>query len=199
MMPNQETQKPIHKMLTQMQRDAVLLSLMNEMREKGSWCGEIHIQKSVFFLQELMNVPLGLEFILYKHGPYSFDLADVVTALRADSLLEYKSRRPYGPSLILTKTGEDFRNRYPKTLEKYADRMQFVAEKLGKMGVAELERQATALFVIFNENCDADSRASRIIELKPHIKIDQARDALENVDAMIKEVAEKGLSSVMPT
>ena len=180
-------------MLKSMQRDAILLSLMNEMRENGSWCGETHIQKSVYFLQELLQVPMGHDYILYKHGPYSFDLADAVTALRADSLLEYKSRRPYGPSLIPTKTGQDFLNRYPKTLAKYADRLQFIAGKMGRMGVAELERQATALFVILNEKCKEDSRASKIIELKPHIQIDQAEKALESIEAMIKEACEKGL------
>ena len=178
-------------MLKRMQRDAILLSLMNEMRDKGSWCGETHIQKSVYFLQELLEVPMNQEFILYKHGPYSFDLADAVTAMRADSLLEYKSRRPYGPSLLPTKTGQDFLNRYPKTLGKYAERMRFVAEKIGKMGVAELERQATALYVTLNEKCAGNSRAILITELKPHIKIDQAEKALESVDAMIKEVAKK--------
>lgn len=185
-------------MLNSMQRDAVLLSLMDEMKAKGSWCGETHIQKSVYFLQELLKVPMGFEFILYKHGPYSFDLTDAVTAMRADFLLEYKTHPPYGPSHHTTESGKNFLNRYQDVVERYKERMQFVAEKLGKMGVAELERQATALFVIFNENCDADSRASKIIELKPHIKIDQARDALENVDSMIKEVAEKGLISVIP-
>ena len=42
-------------MLKRMQRDAVLLSLMNEMRAKGSWCGETHVQKSAYFLQELLK------------------------------------------------------------------------------------------------------------------------------------------------
>ena len=92
-----------------MQRDAILLSLINEMRAKGSWCGETHIQKSV--------------------------------------------------------------------------------------GVAELERQATALYVTLNERCPGNSRAILITELKPHIKIDQAEKALESVDAMIKEAAEKGRCS----
>ncbi len=170
-----------------------MLSLMNEMRAKGSWCGETHIQKSVYLLQELLDVPMNLEFILYKHGPYSFDLADAVTAMRADNLLEYKLRRPYGPSLIPTKTGQNFLNQYPKTQEKYAERAQFVAEKIGKIGVAELERLATALYVTLNEKCAGNSRAILITKLKPHIKIEEAEKALENVDAMIKEVAEKGL------
>ena len=182
-------------MLKRMQRDAVLLSLMNEMRTNGSWCGETHVQKSAYFLQELLNVPMNLEFILYKHGPYSFDLTDAITAMQADSLLEYQSRPPYGPSLLPTKTSQDFLNQYPKTLERYAKKVQFVAEKIGKMGVAELERQATALYVTLNEKGTENSRANMITGMKPHIKMDQAEKALESIDAMIKEAAEKGLCS----
>jgi uncharacterized protein YwgA len=103
-------------MMKRMQRDAVLLSLIKEMKDKGSWCGETHIQKAAYFLQELLGVPMGFEFILYKHGPYSFDLSDEVTAMRADSLLEYKTRVPYGPNLFPTKEGQEFLLRYPKTL-----------------------------------------------------------------------------------
>ena len=73
--------------------------------------------------------------------------------------------------------------------------VQFVA-KIGKMGVAELERQATALYVTLNEKGTENSRANMITVMKPHIKMDQAEKALENVDAMIKEADEKGLRSI---
>lgn len=180
-------------MIKRMQRDAVLLSLMDEMKANGSWCGETHIQKSTYFLQELLEVGIGFDFILYKHGPYSFDLSDAVTAMRADNLIEYKTRLPYGPSLFSTREGQKFLNQYPKTREKYEKKVQFIAEKTAKMGVAELERLATALYVTLNEN-RGEKRASRITELKPHIKIDEAEKAVNDVDAMIREAAEKGLS-----
>lgn len=174
-------------MMKRMQRDAVLLSLMKEMKAKGSWCGETHIQKAAYFLQELLEVPMSFEFILYKHGPYSFDLSDEITAMRADSLLEYKTRLPYGPSLLPTKEGQEFLKQYPKTLGKYAEKVQFIAEKIGKMGVAELERLATALYVTLNENYQEKPREERIIELKPHIKIDEAYEAVKNVDFIRRE------------
>ena len=47
--------------------------------------------------------------------------------------------------------------------------------------------------VTLNEKCARNSRAILITELKSHIKIDQAEKALESVDAMTKEAAEKGL------
>jgi hypothetical protein len=52
-------------------RQVVLLSLLETMGARGSWCGETHVQKCTYFLQEALDVPLGLSFVLYKHGPFS--------------------------------------------------------------------------------------------------------------------------------
>jgi len=73
--------------MNRLKRDVVILSLIENLKKKGSWCGETHIQKATYFLQELFDFPLGFEFILYKHGPFSFDLSDKLTAMRADMLL----------------------------------------------------------------------------------------------------------------
>lgn len=83
-------------MMKRLQREAVLLSLIIEMKARGSWCRETHIQKTTYFLQELLEVPMGFEFILYKHGPFSFDLSDEITAMRSNALLQYQSHAPYG-------------------------------------------------------------------------------------------------------
>jgi uncharacterized protein YwgA len=182
-------------MMKRLQRDAVLLSLIKEMRARGSWCGETHIQKATYFLQELLGIPMGLEFILYKHGPFSFDLSDEITAMRADALIQYQTREPYGPSLFPTEESQEFLLQYPKTLKNYAKEIQFVAEKIGTLGVAELERLATALYVTFNENGQRTSLEDRITELKPHIKIDEAREAVKNVDVIRREARAKGLAS----
>ena len=68
--------------MNRLQRAAVLLTLLEQLQARGSWCGETHVQKSVYFLQDLLQVPLGFEFVLYKHGPYSFDLNDEITAVQ---------------------------------------------------------------------------------------------------------------------
>jgi hypothetical protein len=62
--------------------------------------GETHMQKATFFLQELIKVPLGFEFLLYKHGPFSFDLRDELTFMRAQGFLRLEPQYPYGPTLV---------------------------------------------------------------------------------------------------
>ena len=70
------------------QRAALLTLLNREMLRRGSWCGETHLQKATLFLQDLMGVDSGFEFILYRHGPFSFDLRYELSSMQADNLLE---------------------------------------------------------------------------------------------------------------
>src|SRR6516225_10114425 len=81
---------------------AVLTRLIEQLRARGSWCGETHVQKATLFLQDLMCVPLGFDFILYKHGPFSFDLRDELTSLRADGLIKLEPQWGYGPRIATT-------------------------------------------------------------------------------------------------
>jgi uncharacterized protein YwgA len=175
--------------MTEEHKDVVLLSFVKLLFKKGSWCGETHVQKATYFLQELLQVPLGFEFIFYKHGPYSFDLNDQITSLRADLLLTVKSRDPYGPSILSGENAASFLERFPKTRERYRDQAEFVAKRLGRKNVTELERLATALFVTKNELPEGtvEARAARINELKPHVALDLARAAVEEYDQLADE------------
>src|SRR5262249_7838745 len=175
--------------MDRLKRGVVLTRLIEKMRAHGSWCGETHVQKSTFFLQDLTKVPLEFDFILYKHGPFSFDLRDDLTGLRADELIRLEPQWPYGPQIALTDRSEHFQRIYPKTLRKYDDRIAFVAEKLGSKEVADLERLATALFVTQREeaNASVDARSKKLTDLKPHISVESARAAVEEVDRIAKD------------
>src|SRR6516225_7231574 len=131
--------------MDRLQRAAVLTELMDQLRLNGSWCGETHVQKAVYFLQEVLGVPTRFDYILYKYGPYSFDLTEDLTALRADYLIEFDHKSPgYGPALVPTPTSTALRERFPKTLDKYRRQIDFIAEVFGSKGVADLEKLATA-------------------------------------------------------
>lgn len=174
-------------------RQAVVLSLIEKLDLYGSWCGETHIQKSLYFLQEMLGVPTGFDFILYKHGPFSFDLRDELNVMRANMIIELHSKPyPYGPSLLPGDAAERLKELYPKTAKVYELQIDYIAMKLADLRVAELERLATALYVTLEEGREktVQARARRINELKPHVKIDEAKRAVEEVDFLMIE-AEK--------
>lgn len=175
--------------MDRIKKAAILLRLIDKLCEKGSWCGETHIQKATFFLQELMQVPTEFEFILYKHGPFSFDLRDELTSLRADGLIEFELQWPYGPRIVPTELSEYIQKTYSKTLTKYDNRIAFVAEKLGNKRVIELERLATALYVTKNmvSGGTDDERANEIVSLKPHVSLESAKTSIEEIDRIMDE------------
>src|SRR5438105_13237303 len=130
-------------------RSAVLLALLDQLHAHGSWCGETNVQKSVYFVQELLDVPLGFDFVFYKYGPFSFELSDELTALQGDGLLRVVIRDPrYGPSLLPGEAGPSFLERFPRTRARYVPALRFVAERLADKNVTELEKLATALYVM---------------------------------------------------
>jgi hypothetical protein len=170
------------------QRTAVITRLAERLRERGSWSGETHVQKVVFVMQELLDVKFEFEFILYKHGPFSFDLRDELSSLCADNLLKYQAQSPpYGPKIGVLPDAKALQERFPKTLGSHTAKIEFVCDRLGNKGVAELERLATALWVTTREGTgdSVDQRAKKLNKLKPHVSIDEAKAAVVAMDEVI--------------
>lgn len=168
--------------LTELERRAVLARLIDQMDKSGSWNGETHIQKAVYFLQTATGVPTNLGFVLYKHGPYSFDLHDELVWMKADQFIGIRPKYPYGPSFHLAELGSVMLSRFPKMASRFTGQIKFVANEFCEMQVVELERLATAWFVTVNHPADPEKRASTVNSLKPHITLEEARSAIQRVD-----------------
>jgi uncharacterized protein YwgA len=161
--------------MKRLQKAAVISELADRLREHGSWSGETHLQKAAYFLQELLRVPLGYDFVLYRYGPFSFELRNELMEMRADGLLEQRPAPPYGPSLIPTEASAESRAKFPKTLSRHRRSIEFVASALGSKGVTDLEAIATALYVHEKEGIRSpEALQRRVIDVKPHLSKEQA-------------------------
>ena len=175
--------------MDRLKRAAVLTRLMERLREHGSWCGETHVQKATFLVQELMELPLELEFVLYRHGPYSFDLRDELTALRADGLVRLDPQGWWGPHCIPTEHSAYIQGLYPHTLRQYEDRLTFVATTLGDKGVAALERLTTAYYALVRPETGG-AVAQKVVWMtkrKPHIPAELAATAFDGAQRLVEE------------
>jgi hypothetical protein len=181
--------------MTEARRAAVIAELVRRLRAHHSWTGETHVQKTAYFLQEMLGIPLGLRYTLYKFGPFSFELRDQLTDMRGLGQLKLEPQpRPYGPKLAAGDGAEQLRTRFPKTIARNESAIEFVAEQFGSLGVGSLERLATALMVS-QEMPDAslDEQAERLNSYKPHVSQDEAKAALEKVAAARAQAVESGL------
>lgn len=169
----------------------LLVSMAERLRANGSWAGETHLQKATYILQRVLGVPVGFEFILYKHGPFSFDLRNEIASLRADGFFEWeiKSER-YGPSLKPGPMSDLLKRQFGSTANRFSARLDFVSTRLGNRNVAELERLATAIYVTREEMLAADQRAARINSLKRHVTLMEAESAVKEADELIAQAAD---------
>src|SRR5690242_3103935 len=110
-------------------RYAVLIDLIKKLRSKGSWCGETHIQKAAYLVQDISKSRLGYKFVIYKHGPYSSDLKGELTAMKASEVIDFYFRQEgYGPSIKPTKFGERLYEVNKEEVGRFAKINDFVVD-----------------------------------------------------------------------
>jgi len=165
-------------------RCALVVELATQLRARGSWCGETHLQKALYILQDLSKSNLGYKFVIYKHGPYSFDVNSELTAMRAANILEFQFQREgYGPSIAPTEFGKRVSKVNENNIKEYRPIIKFLSEWFAGSDVRHLEKVATAYFVTSKNPRDpAIERAKKLNALKPHVDIQAAEEAVRIVD-----------------
>ena len=170
-------------------RCTVIVDLIKKLRKRGSWCGETHIQKAMYIVQDLAKANLGYKFIMYKHGPFSFELKDELAGMRASNVIELSfPQQEYGPSICATEFGERIYKVNEENIEKFKTINDFVANWFAASDVKDLEKVATAYYVSKKYPRDPITERAKIISgLKPHVDIFAAEEAVKIVDKKREE------------
>ena len=164
-----------------------LTLVIGRLNKQGSWTGETHIQKVAFFLKELLG--LGkFRFVLYKYGPFSFDLRKSIAYLKALDLVRLELREPpYGSSLVLTERGRKLAEKLAREMDKRTlAKVDEIAKEFGNKTVSELERLSTALYLM-GRNLNTEDAAKRLHELKPHISEGEALTACKAIERLLEQ------------
>ena len=168
----------------------LIARLIGRMRKHGSWSGATHVQKSVFFLNQLLKVDVPFNFVLHYHGPFSRDLHEVLNWLEQYGEVGVEARGEYGPRYYLTYEGMELAEKQGDN----TDRIEWVSELIAPKSVTELEPVSTALFLKMQrpERSDSDT-AAEINRLKPHISVPAAVHAIRELDELRSRAREDGL------
>lgn len=166
---------------------ALICALAEKLFAAGSWCGETHMQKAAYVAKRWLGVSEfdDYEFILYMHGPFSFDLKGELRAMRVEGWLRSRFRpgTPYGPTLRPTELAEKPRNAREREFD-------FIAKEFGGKNVAELERLTTALLATekLGKDKSVSERVQQLRKWKLHFSETEALQAVRDADNMLKRI-----------
>jgi hypothetical protein len=162
------------------QRLRLLASVVQMLDEAGSWTGRMHIQKLLYFAQELLGLESDYEFVLYQRGPYSFDLDADIRSLRSIGAVDITPMPPYGPSYGATALGDVLGKASPVG-EQATAKLRALAGELGPKQARDLELLATTLYVLRERRRSDKAVVRRVVSLKPQFSEDDAQDAIRQV------------------
>ena len=169
--------------MDRVQQAALLTQFIHLWHHHGHRCGEAFLQKGVYLVQEWAAVPLGYDFLLYKHAPFSKGLQYELTALRADGLVRLDLQEGL-VQVALTPQASYLQSRYPAMLAQHRQAMDTLAARLKGTTLFELECMSTAWYLKNRAGVSWDGLAEYLVSKKPHIALAEAYQAVKVIKAV---------------
>jgi len=162
----------------QFYKHAYILRVIQKLHQYGSWTGKTHVHKALSLLRDLGKVPVPFEFVLYKHGPYSFEVEAELEQMRSYGAITMEpNTRGYG---VVLKAGEaaSLVEQSASLSAEVSQAIDQVCRFVSSRSAAELERLATASWIRYQERLDDPAEVARRLHfLKPHVSIVEAERA----------------------
>ena len=168
-------------------KHALILEVVETLHKQNSWTGKTHVQKTLFLMEAIASVSLPFDFILYKHGPYSFDIESEMEEMKGYFALTSVPVPGYGVTL---NPGEkaDFIRQKASLTPKEKKGIERVCKFVGTKDVRELERLATIAWIHSREGIHStEAVTTRLHELKPHISLQEAEQAQRDILPFLSE------------
>lgn len=165
-----------------------ILRTIEQLQKSGSWTGKTHVQKSLYLVQALTRVAVPFEFVLYMHGPYSFDVEEELAQMKSYTAIEIAPVPAYGVIIRPGNMAPYVKDKANLTAEEESA-IERVCRFVGNKRVAELEKTATAAWIRTKEHrISPVDVANRLNELKPHIPVASAKIAYEQLREAFADV-----------
>ena len=166
-------------------RVALIIALMERLRQRGAWCSETSIHKALYLAESMFSVPYGIRWTLHHYGPYAPGLRAELQGLCHSGVLEWSPDVAAGGHLSARDQGRRLLANNATETARWGRQLDVVANALAPLSVNDLESVATAWWVTSRASVPAvDARVDALVSVKPHIRRQKAVDAMHIVDEL---------------
>ena len=150
---------------------SLVLAVIRSLKQHGSWTGKTHVQKSLFLIKTATQIDVPFTFVLFKHGPYSFELETELEQMK--SYLAITSEPdPNGYGVVLSPgPGSRFIDERGGLSDVESMRVGRVCRFVGQRNVSELEHRHCGV--------DSENGESRRLRVRRR-EVEQAQDPCFN-------------------
>jgi len=163
----------------------IIADLAFKLKDISPQFGKTVLQKLVYILQEIYNVPCDYDYILYNYGPYCGELAEDLSFFSSMGGVKVEWNKSGGYRILPAVKTEHFRQRAKDFLDKYKNEISEVIKNFGWMTARDLELRSTIIFVykesVRQNNMDKENITSRVKDIKPHFTQEEISSALEQL------------------
>jgi hypothetical protein len=111
-------------------------------------CTDLFVQRAVFLMQELLVIDARYRFSLYKLGPMSVELEDVLAGLRSDGLLTVSATmQPFGATYSITALGRNYIEQRSSAVRMELHRIASFVRCLDVICPGGMDQVATAAYL----------------------------------------------------
>ncbi|HAA47421.1 MAG TPA: hypothetical protein DCE03_02895 [Synergistaceae bacterium] len=132
--------------MTDQQKQAVILMLVEKQGENPNLWGYARLRKSVLLLQKEEDVPLGFPFRLERERPVSPDLQRFLEDMRFKKLLVFKET-PHGYRIFCGEKGKKLLAEHLETVEQYKEQVARVFDIVKDLRLTDLREAAYEAFL----------------------------------------------------
>jgi uncharacterized protein YwgA len=153
--------------------------------------GKVQLQKTIYFLQEVFQVPTGYDYVMHYYGPYSFDLDDTLSEMQGNGVLSINNiLYPAGYIGYDISLGKNARSDL-KLASKYKDKVDQVVNIFKPMDAQTLELWATIHFV--NSILDEKGKDSSKETVVREVNLLKPKFSEKDIENNYNEMQNKGL------
>jgi hypothetical protein len=169
-------------------KHALLLGMIETLRRRGSRTGKTHVIKGMMLAAASKAFDVPFEFFLYKHGPYSTDIEENLEEMQSYAAITVEPAFDgYGVIFQPGEMASYVKQRAPLS-EQEESGIERVCNFLQSKNVNQLERLATAAWIRTRMRItDHHEAALRLNALKPHVPLQEAREADQEVAGFLCE------------
>lgn len=167
---------------------ALLVFISKIMKHKEYKLGKTSLQKIIYLLKTVCELPISYSYDFYIYGPYSAEVESDLEYLNSIEILnvsfeDYGNYRgfnitPNKKTERIMEKAEDFISTYRKIIEG-------LIESYGDKTARELELIGTIVYLLKEEKIDQELLVERINELKPHFEKVEVARGIDEVKSLL--------------